>query len=72
MKALGRAARIRCVHQVPNLKWWLIKVFFHLSARLKESPAMQFVRASAAVAYFDIIMLLFFHLIFFSISRMAS
>jgi len=72
MEAFGGTARIRCVHQVPNLKWWLIKVFFHLSAWLKESPTMQFVRTSAAVAHFDIIMLIFFHLVFFSISRMAS
>ena len=70
MEAFGRTARVRCVHQVPNLKRWLIKVFFYLSARLKKSPAMQLVRASAAVAHFN--MLVFFHLIFFSISRMAS
>ena len=72
MKALRRAARIRCVHQVPNLEWRFIKVFFHLSAWLQESPAMQLVRASATIAYFDLMMLFFFHLIFFSISRMAS
>ena len=72
MKALGRTARVWRIHQIPNLEWRLIKVFFHLSAWLKESPAMQFVRASATVAHFDIMMIFLFHLIFFSISRMAS
>jgi len=72
MEAFCGAARVWCFHQVPNLERRLIKILFHLSAWLKESPTMEFVRASATIAKGNIMMLFFFHLIFFSISRMAS